>query len=95
MYMTIKKSAMIPPRIDSSHAMLNTQPPLFSTGVVDGSILIWATDICAKPMIKRSEPASAAGSLREVFIERILATAEPSGNREGRMQPADRAYSIT
>ena len=61
----------------------NTQPPLFSTGVVDGSTLIWAAAICAEPTIRTSEPASAAGSLREVFIGRILATPGAGGNREG------------
>ena len=69
------------PMTASSCAMLNTQPPVFFTGVVDGLTSICATAICADPMIRTIEPMSAAGSLRKVFIARILATPEPGGNR--------------
>ena len=37
MYMTIRKSTVATPKRNSNWAMENTQPPVFSVGVVEGS----------------------------------------------------------
>jgi hypothetical protein len=84
MYITTRKITTTAPRTPSSWAMLNTHPPVFSVGVTDGS-----TGVCAEAttMVDRTsatEPASTARSLRTGVIGRILATPEPSGNRDDR-----------
>ena len=42
MYMTIRKSTVATPKRNSNWAMENTQPPVFSVGVVEGSTGVWA-----------------------------------------------------
>jgi hypothetical protein len=76
-------TSAIPIRVSRS-AMSHTQPPLFFTGVADGSTGVCAAAETIDVANSASEPATSASSRQEVFIARILATGTPSGNRHRR-----------
>ena len=81
MYITIRNSTVATPRRVSSCAMLNTHPPVFSTGVVEGSTGVCAPAVATVETMNTQAPASTTRSRRDVFIERIVATTGPHGNR--------------
>jgi hypothetical protein len=48
--------------------MENTQPPVFSVGVVEGSTGVWAMAAVSEDAMNTEAPARTARSLRDVFI---------------------------